>query len=132
MPMRPLRSPAACVHATQGRSDQPTISGFQSNHCHAGIRDDEATFREVAVDRQFGTILWPGDIDLDPDVLRGISNLRPDESCRDESSSRPEHPVAEGPPPLRAARSSTPAGAGADCGGGRQSPPGLDRGARRN
>lgn len=37
----------------------------------AQIRDDRAVFESVAVDREFGTVMWPGDIDLDPDVLRG-------------------------------------------------------------
>jgi len=35
------------------------------------IRDDRKLFEAVAVDHEFGTIVWPGDIDLDPDVLRG-------------------------------------------------------------
>lgn len=30
---------------------------------------DPARFAEVQVDPQFGTVVWPGDIDLDPDVL---------------------------------------------------------------
>ena len=37
----------------------------------ASIRDDRDIFEAVAVDHEFGTITWPGDIDLDPDVLRG-------------------------------------------------------------
>jgi hypothetical protein len=37
----------------------------------ASIRDDRNVFEAVTVDREFGTIVWPGDIDLDPDVLRG-------------------------------------------------------------
>jgi Protein of unknown function (DUF2442) len=37
----------------------------------AAIRDDRATFEAVHVDHEFGTIAWPGDVDLDPDVLRG-------------------------------------------------------------
>jgi len=35
------------------------------------IRDDRATFEAVAVNPEFGTIEWPGEVDLDPDVLRG-------------------------------------------------------------
>jgi hypothetical protein len=35
------------------------------------IRDDRKLFEAVAVDHEFGTIVWPGDIDLDPDVLCG-------------------------------------------------------------
>ena len=37
----------------------------------ASIRDDRLVFEAVAVEHEFGTIAWPGDIDLDPDVLRG-------------------------------------------------------------
>ncbi len=37
----------------------------------ASIRDDRHVFEAVVVDHEFGTIMWPGDIDLDPDVLRG-------------------------------------------------------------
>jgi Protein of unknown function (DUF2442) len=37
----------------------------------APVRDDRTVFEAVAVDHEFGTIMWPGDLDLDPDVLRG-------------------------------------------------------------
>jgi hypothetical protein len=37
----------------------------------AQIRDDRDVFESVIVDREFGTVTWPGDVDLDPDVLRG-------------------------------------------------------------
>lgn len=37
----------------------------------AAIRDERAAFEAVRVDREFGTIEWPGRIDIDPDVLRG-------------------------------------------------------------
>ncbi|MGH2941520.1 MAG: DUF2442 domain-containing protein [Solirubrobacteraceae bacterium] len=37
----------------------------------SSILDDRDTFEAVAVDHEFGTIAWPGDIDIDPDVLRG-------------------------------------------------------------
>jgi hypothetical protein len=32
---------------------------------------DHDVFRQVAVDRELGTIVWPSGADLDPDVLRG-------------------------------------------------------------
>lgn len=32
---------------------------------------DPALFRQVSVDHALGTIVWPNDADLDPDVLRG-------------------------------------------------------------
>ena len=37
----------------------------------AQIRDDRDVFEAITVDREFGTVAWPGDVDLDPDVLRG-------------------------------------------------------------
>ena len=37
----------------------------------ASIRDERDVFEAVAVDDEFGTIVWPGGVDLDPDVLRG-------------------------------------------------------------
>jgi Protein of unknown function (DUF2442) len=44
---------------------------LQAGGVLASIRDDRELFETVAVNREFGTIEWPGDIDLDPDVLRG-------------------------------------------------------------
>ena len=35
------------------------------------IRDDRATFEAVRVNPESQTIEWPGEIDLDPDVLYG-------------------------------------------------------------
>ena len=36
------------------------------------LRADPELFRQVQVDRQLGTIIWPNGADMDPDVLRGI------------------------------------------------------------
>ena len=44
---------------------------LQTGGVFTAIRDDRAVFEAVAVDPQFGTIVWPGGVDLDPDVLRG-------------------------------------------------------------
>ena len=44
---------------------------LQAGGVFALIRDDRDVFGAVSVDREFGTIVWPGEIDLDPDVLRG-------------------------------------------------------------
>jgi hypothetical protein len=35
------------------------------------ISKDRAVFESVRVDEESGTIVWPGDVDLDPDVLYG-------------------------------------------------------------
>jgi hypothetical protein len=44
---------------------------LQAGGVFGSIRDDREIFDAVAVDQEFGTIAWPDDIDLDPDVLRG-------------------------------------------------------------
>ncbi|MBA2349802.1 MAG: DUF2442 domain-containing protein [Solirubrobacterales bacterium] len=44
---------------------------FEARGVFTAIRDDDRLFGAVEVDAEFGTIGWPGDIDLDPDVLRG-------------------------------------------------------------
>lgn len=38
----------------------------------APIYTDRATFESVGVDSESRTIVWPGEIDLDPYVLRGV------------------------------------------------------------
>jgi Protein of unknown function (DUF2442) len=44
---------------------------LQAGGVFASIRDDRELFQSVSVNREFGTVEWPGGIDLDPDVLRG-------------------------------------------------------------
>jgi len=38
---------------------------------------DPAVFEQVAVDKHTGTITWPGDVDLDPDVIYAALDLGP-------------------------------------------------------
>jgi Protein of unknown function (DUF2442) len=38
---------------------------------------DTAMFERVKVDEQTGTITWPGDVDLDPDVIYAALDLGP-------------------------------------------------------
>ncbi len=35
------------------------------------LRDDPELFRQVRVDEELGTVVWPNGADLDPDVLHG-------------------------------------------------------------
>ena len=43
---------------------------FDLGGVFAPMRDDRAIFEQVRVD-EIGTIAWPGDVDMDPDVLHG-------------------------------------------------------------
>jgi len=40
------------------------------------LRDDLELFRQVRVDEELGTIVWPNGADLDPDVLHGDAPSR--------------------------------------------------------
>jgi Protein of unknown function (DUF2442) len=41
---------------------------------------DPALFAQVKVDEQTGTIVWPGDVDLDPEVIYAALDLGPDKA----------------------------------------------------
>ena len=41
---------------------------------------DPALFGQVKVDQQTGTIVWPGEVDLDPDVIYEALDLGPDKA----------------------------------------------------
>lgn len=41
---------------------------------------DPALFGQVKVDEETGTIVWPGDVDLDPDVIYAAQDLGPDKA----------------------------------------------------
>ncbi len=41
---------------------------------------DPALFKQVRIDEQTGTIAWPGDVDLDPDVIYAALDLGPDKA----------------------------------------------------
>lgn len=38
---------------------------------------DPALFERVGIDEETGTIVWPGDVDLDPDVIYAAGDLGP-------------------------------------------------------
>jgi hypothetical protein len=41
---------------------------------------DPASFEQVKIDERTGTIVWPGDVDLDPDVIYAALDLGPDKA----------------------------------------------------
>jgi hypothetical protein len=41
---------------------------------------ETAIFEQVKVDEDTGTIAWPGDVDLDPDVIYAALDLGPDKA----------------------------------------------------
>ena len=43
------------------------------------LREDSQLFRQVQVDEELGTIVWPNGADMDPDVLHGDAARAPRE-----------------------------------------------------
>jgi hypothetical protein len=41
---------------------------------------DPALFEQVKIDEHTGTIVWPGEVDLDPDVIYAALDLGPDKA----------------------------------------------------
>lgn len=50
---------------------------FELGGVFAPMRDDRTIFEQVRVDQERGTIVWPGEVDMDPDVLHGPSRPTP-------------------------------------------------------
>ena len=53
-------------------NDREGVVDLADVFCSGGVFDrlrDPAEFAKVQVAREFGTVEWPGDVDLDPDVL---------------------------------------------------------------
>ena len=50
----------------EGTVDISAVVAFQNDY--ARLRDP-AFFRQVAVEKDFGAIVWPGDLDIDPYTL---------------------------------------------------------------
>jgi hypothetical protein len=82
--VEPLAERWVRLSFADGAVHEVDLSGLlQAGGPLAPIRDDRAAFEAVAVDPESGTIAWPGNVDLDPDVLRG------------------DQPPASAPPPPR-------------------------------
>jgi hypothetical protein len=60
------------LHFTDGLVQDVNLAPvFERGGVFSAIRDDRSLFEQVRVNPESGTIEWPGEIDLDPDVLYG-------------------------------------------------------------
>lgn len=60
---------------TNGERREVDLSPYLHGPIFDEIRGDPAKFREIVVDREIGTVVWPNGADIDPDVL--FKGLRP-------------------------------------------------------
>ena len=63
----PLDNRRVRLTLTDGRMVERDLGPLLAGPVFAGIRNDEARFREMRVEG--GTLVWPGSADLCPDVL---------------------------------------------------------------
>ncbi|MFL5954513.1 MAG: DUF2442 domain-containing protein [Gaiellaceae bacterium] len=55
------------------------------------LREDRELFRQVRVDEELGTIVWPNGADMDPDVLHG--DFEPVEAASPSTDTLPTSPT---------------------------------------
>lgn len=93
----------ANVQALHGRSVRLTLTDgsvverdlgalLEGRGVFASISSDDAAFREVYVD--YGTLVWPGDVDIAPETLIWDGPDPMDDRRRPERSLRPQRPSA--------------------------------------
>ena len=63
---KPITALATLVAAEEGVVDLEEL--FSRGGVFAPLREP-SEFAKVRVDRAFGAVVWPGDVDLDPDAL---------------------------------------------------------------
>jgi len=61
------------VEFTTGETRDIDLTRFMRGPIFEEIRQDRELFRQVRVDHELGTILWPNGADIDPDVLYGAA-----------------------------------------------------------
>jgi hypothetical protein len=67
--VEPLEGFVVRLTFTDGIEREVDLAPFLWGPVFEPLRRDRELFRKVRVDPQLGTIVWPNDADLDPDVL---------------------------------------------------------------
>ena len=68
----PLEGRWVRLHFSDGLVQDVNLAPvFERGGVFSAIRDDRSVFDQVRVNPESGTVEWPGEIDLDPDVLYG-------------------------------------------------------------
>lgn len=90
--VEPLEGRSVRLTLSDGAVVERDLRGLLRGPILGRLADDDALFRLVTVD--YGTLVWPGEIDIAPETL--IWN---GPAPRDESSTRPAAFLAPQPPP---------------------------------
>lgn len=69
----PLEDFRVRLEFTDGNSKQIDLEPYLRGPVFEPLRTDRNQFRQVRVDPELGTIVWPNGADIDPDVLYGVA-----------------------------------------------------------
>jgi hypothetical protein len=72
---------------TDGTVAEVDLEEFMWGEMFEPLVKDPALFRQVTVDEELGTIVWPNEADLDPDVLYALATGTYDKLMRGETAS---------------------------------------------
>ena len=67
--LRVLRERRVEITLTTGETRELDLAPLLRGQAFDGVRADAALFEQVAVDPEFGSLVWPGGADICPDVL---------------------------------------------------------------
>ena len=73
--VEPLENFVVALEFTDGTKRDIDLEPFLRGKIFEFLRNNQAAFRAVKVDRRMGTIVWENGADIDPDVL--YHNLQP-------------------------------------------------------
>lgn len=72
--VKPLQGLSVRLGFTDGTSRDVDLGEFMRGPVFEELRGDARLFRQVRVDEELGTIVWPNGADVDPDVLYGAAD----------------------------------------------------------
>lgn len=85
--VEPLRDFVVRLSFTNGVVADVDLQRFMWGEVFEPLVEDPSLFRRVAVDEVLGTIVWPNETDLDPDVLYALATGTYEELMRGEAAS---------------------------------------------